>query len=65
MTRVKSLLQNKSKEYYEKFPIPAHRTHRSKKNRTPYTTSLSCKVFKDKLQRLKEEELLLDNLIKL
>jgi hypothetical protein len=42
-----------------------HRTHVSKKNRSPYPISLNCKVYKDRLQRLKEEELLLDNLIKL
>lgn len=35
-----------------------HRIHRSAKNRRPHPESLNCKVYKDRLTRLKEEEVL-------
>ena len=54
MTIVKSFKYSSetNKETFKK-----HRTHVSKKNRRPYPISLNCKVYKDRLQRLKEEEL--------
>jgi hypothetical protein len=53
MTIVKSF---KYSSETNKETIKKHRTHVSKKNRRPYPVSLNCKVYKDRLQRLKEEE---------
>ena len=55
MTLIKSLKYPPNQEGRE--TIKRHRIHKSKKNRRPYPLSLSCKVYKDRLQRLKEEEL--------
>jgi len=68
MTLIKSLKYQPSEEGRE--TIKRHIIHTSKKNRRPHPISLNCKVYKDRLQRLKEEEDLqefkrLDKLIKL
>jgi hypothetical protein len=55
MTLIKSLKYRQNKEGVE--TIRKHRTHISKKNRRPYPISLNCKVYKDKLKKLEEEEL--------
>jgi hypothetical protein len=54
MTLIKSL---KYKPIEGKETLRKHRIHTSKKNRRPYPISLNCKVYKDRLQRLKEREL--------
>jgi hypothetical protein len=53
MTIIKSL---KYKAIEGKETLRKHRIHTSKKNRRPYPISLNCKVYKDRLQRLKERE---------
>jgi len=55
MTIVKSFKYKQNVDGKE--TIRKHRIHVAKKNRRPYPISLNCKVYKDRLQRLKEEEL--------
>jgi hypothetical protein len=55
MTKLKSLRHNDN-TLIDRCYFKDHRIHRSAKNRRPHPDSLSCKVYKDKLKEIIEED---------